>query len=766
VIVTLNAPSLLAEGRALTSARDVAYGKSLAQAQARASKNLMSAIPDARIVYRYRIVADGFAIVVPTTDVSELTKILGIAKVWPNLLYHSLAVTHTTVSRAKAALQGPEVIGADKLWGAKLQTAGQGIKIGVIDDGIDAQHIYFNPSGFTYPRGFPKGVTKDTTKKVIVQRVFAPSKPVYKYAKLPFDPTSNGSFHATHVAGIAAGDHNTQDGAIFLSGVAPKAQLGNYKALTIPTPGFGLDGNSAQITAAIEAAVSDGMNIINLSLGEPEISPSRDIVVQAIDAAAKAGVVPVIAGDNSFGTYGYGSISSPGNAPDAITVAATTLNDTIAGFSSGGPTPVSLKLKPDVSAPGVAITSSLPINWSGPFGALSGTSMAAPQVSGAVALLMQRHPSWSVPEIKSALVQTGDPVHDNYGHEVSVLREGGGLIDLVKADKPLVFASPTSISFPTNGGTVPVSLTDAGGGAGTWSLSAPLQKAYPGVTISVNGSVSVPGRATVTASVSPQARNADATGFVILTRNGVSRRIPYWVEIDHPVLGTEPSTTLTRTGTYTGNTAKGESKVDRYRYPTNGDGSYPGPEVVYTFDVTKPIANFGVAVLSGHAEPHVVFAGDENHLVGLAGLPSNINPYLESYGAPRPVSGAVLPAPGKYEIVFDTRSVKGAGPFTFRFWVNDVTPPAVRVVSTGGRKIEISIKDAGAGVDPTSVVATLDGHTVTARYRHGRLVIPAAPGRHLLIVTASDYQELKNMEDVAPILPNTTTLKKGVVVRD
>ena len=63
------------------------------------------------------------------------------------------------------------------------------------------------------------------------------------------------------------------------------------------------------------------MNVINLSLGEPEIEPSRDIVVQAIDAAAAAGVVPVVAAGNDFSDYGYGSISSPGNAPGAITVA-------------------------------------------------------------------------------------------------------------------------------------------------------------------------------------------------------------------------------------------------------------------------------------------------------------------------------------------------------------------------------------------------------------------------------------------------------------
>ena len=161
-----------------------------------------------------------------------------------------------------------------------------------------------------------------------------------------------------------------------------------------------------------------------------------------------------------------------------------------------------MKLKPDVSAPGVAITSSLPVNQSGPYGAMSGTSMAAPQVSGAVALLMQRHPDWTVAQIKSALVQTGDPVRDARGREVSVLREGGGLVDLVKADNPLFFASPSSISFPMNGGTVRVGLADAGGGTGSWSVSTPLQHHYPGVTVVVSNSVSVPGGLTVTANVS------------------------------------------------------------------------------------------------------------------------------------------------------------------------------------------------------------------------------------------------------------------------
>jgi subtilisin family serine protease len=764
VIVTLDAPSLVAQERSLLSSSGRRERVDVAAVQARAARNLAHAIPSVKIVARYRIVADGFAIVLPTRDVSRLTKIAGIEKVWPNLVYRSLSVKHVQVPGAQAQLQGPEVIGADKLWGASLSTAGQGMKIGIIDDGIEASHPYFAPGSFTYPAGFPKGITADATPKVIVQRTFQPASPKWAYAATPFDPSSNGSFHATHVAGIAAGNYDTQDGSTSLSGVAPDAYLGNYKALTIPTPGFGLDGNSASIASAIESAVADGMNVINLSIGEPEIAPSRDFVVHAIDAAAQAGVAPVIAGDNDFDTYAYGSISSPANAPDAITVAATTLQGTIADFSSGGPTPVSLQLKPDVAAPGVDITSSLPDDQGGPYGALSGTSMATPQVSGAVALLMQRHPAWTVAQIKSALVLTGDPVLDGDGHEVSVLREGGGLIDLVKADNPLLFAAPTSITFPKNGGSVPVTLSDAGGGAGTWSVSIELQNRLAGVTVTAPSTVTVPGPVTVTATAETRVRADDITGFVVLKNGTSTRHIPFWLEIDNPVLGTEPSTPLTHTGTYRGTTAGAPSRISRYRYPTAGDVSYPGPEVAYTVNVTKPIANFGVAVLSGKAVPHVVFDGDENHLVGYAGLPVDLNPYRASFGESRPVAGVILPTAGRYQIVFDTTSAKNAGSFTFRFWENDTTPPRIRVLSSSGRRIRVSLADTGSGVDPESIKCSVDGQSVTDQLSNGVLTISARPGRHTLSVTASDYQEVKNMEDVAGITPNTATLRKTVVV--
>jgi subtilisin family serine protease len=754
VVVTLKAPPLTAFGRSLTTARHATYARALAAAQRQAIREIRAVIPSAQVRWRYRLVANGFALVVPTADVGRLSRVPGL-EVWQNVRYHSMSLH---------VVNSPELIGADKLWGAGLATAGNGIKIGIIDDGVDASHVYFSAAGFSYPPGFPKGDTALTTPKVIVQRAFAPPSPEYRYARTPFDPTQ--SFHATHVAGIAAGDHGTDAGSATISGIAPNAWLGNYKALSIPTPDFGLDGNAAEITAAIEAAVGDGMNVINLSLGEPEIEPSRDLVVRAIEAAAKAGVVPVVAAGNDFTQFGYGSISSPANAPSAITVAATTSSDMIADFSSGGPTPVSLQLKPDVSAPGVGITSSLPPGQGGPWGQLGGTSMASPHVAGAAALLKERHPTWTVEQIKSALILTGDPVRDSTGHEVSVLREGGGEIDLPRADNPLFFTSPTNVTFPTNGGTKSLELSDAGGGAGTWTVATEVQRGSTeqGVVVSAPTTVSVPGPLAVSATVTGHARSGSVTGFFVLSRGSDSRRIPFWVGVDHPVLGSEPLRQLTAIGLYTASTAKGESKVVRYRYPTGGDATYGGPEIVYRVTISRPIANFGVAVVSGSAVPHIVYAGDENHLVGYGGLPQTLNPYLKSFGQTRPVAGVVLPAPGAYDIVFDSHSLRSAGAFRFRFWRNDATPPRLHVISSTSGRVVVSAVDGGAGVDPRSVSATVDGHDARVRYSDGRLSLTADPGTHTIVVTASDYQELKNMEDVAKIKPNTATLTRTVTV--
>ena len=492
--------------------------------QAAFIRRLERAVPGAWVHWRYRVVLDGLAVVVPEGSQPRIAALPGVTEIYPSVRYH------------RSLYQSPAVIGAPQVWGPGLASAGEGIKIGIIDDGIERSHPFFSPAGFAMPPGFPKGNAAYTSAKVIVARAFPPPGLKYRYAKLPFDPVE--SEHGTHVAGIAAGDYGTTapgpgNRPVQVSGIAPRAYLGNYRVLTIPTAQFGPDGNSPEIVAGIEAAVRDGMNVINLSLGEPEITPSRDIVVQAIDGAARAGVVPVIAAGNDFDALGYGSIDSPGSAPDAITAAAATKRGAIAGFSSAGPTPYSLRFKPDVSAPGVSILSSVPVHL-GSWDFLDGTSMASPHVAGAAAVLRQRHPTWTVAQIKSALVLTGNPVRMK-GREVPPTREGGGMIWLPRADQPLVFAQPTSFSLGYlhrgDSRRQRVALTDAGGGAGAWRVSVRPILSTRGVAVSAPASVKVPGALTLRAKATRRAAASDSTGFVVLTRGGQTRRVPYWLHV-------------------------------------------------------------------------------------------------------------------------------------------------------------------------------------------------------------------------------------------
>jgi subtilisin family serine protease len=791
VVVTLPQPSLsqaILRDRGLAAAATthhrlnlrapaaVSYLRTLASAQRTLQGRIAAAIPAAQVHWHYSVVLDGMAVVVPASQLARLEAIPG-ATVWPSVTYHEL------LDRT------PKLIGAPTVWGSTLATAGQGMKIGIIDDGLDQTHAFFSPAGFSYPPGFPKGNTAFTTPKVIVARAFAPAQPAWKNANLPFDPSL--SDHATNVAGIAAGDYNTPaavEGKTYhVSGIAPMAYLGNYKVLTIPTPGFGLDGNSPEIAAGIEQAVKDGMDVINLSLGEPEVEPSRDIVVQAIDDAAAAGVVPVIAAGNDYDSMGRGSIGSPGTAPDAITVAASTEGDAgpadeIASFSSSGPTPISLQMKPDVDAPGVDILSSLPRNsWSAHD--WSGTSMASPHVAGAAAVLKQRHTTWTVQQIKSALESTGEPVHAaGADNEVQSTREGGGRIDLPRADNPLIFTDPTGISFGlVRTGTTAVrtlEVTDAGGGPEPWTVSVQGQATPPGTILDTSATPTVAAGGTVELhlTASPTAAEGEGAGFVLLTRGADVRRVPYWFRVESPKLASEPARTLKRAGVYGGDTTGKPSLVSSYRYPD--DGPVPtglgGPEQVFRFVLKQPVANIGFAVLTRASgvdvEPRLVRDGDENRLVGYTGLPTDLNPY-SNYGGDEPVVGAVLPAPGVYDVVFDTRTGARPGKFTFRFWVGDTTPPSVRLATRAvkrGKPVRVVIADSGSGVDPSSLAVRIDGHLAARRFSGGVLSIGSSGmprGRHTIRVTVSDYQETKNMEDVGPILPNTRTFSAAFTVR-
>jgi subtilisin family serine protease len=729
-------------------------------------KRLRAAVPSAIVRRRYVLVANGLAIVLPREQLPRLRGLAGVEEVVPAVTYDT---ARTTDARAIERVAATALPGTD----------GEGIKIGIIDDGVDQSHPFFDPAGYAMPAGYPKGNRAFTTAKVIVARAFPPVGATYAAARLPFD--AKASFHGTHVAGIAAGNAGTPGNGRMLSGAAPRALLGNYKALGIPTDaGVGLDGNAPELLAAIEAAVADGMDVINLSLGEPEIEPDEDVVARALDAAAAAGVAPVVAAGNDFVDFGAGSLSSPGSAQDAITVAAVDNGQppAVASFSGSGPTPLSLRLKPDVAAPGVGVLSSVPGGWN----ALSGTSMAAPRVSGTLALLIERHPDWTVADLKAAVIGTASPARDD-GRPARPVRAGGGVVDAVAADDPIVLADPASLSFGLlpDGATqtVRVALREIGGGAGTWNVT--VEQASPATPlVAAPGSVDVPGELVLDVAVPTDAVDGDLTGTIVLRGAGVVRRIPFWGRLATSALAEATATPLNRPGVFKGNTAKRPARVTIYRYPEVPAGGavnnrLGGPEQLFRIVVTREVANVGVVVLSRGegvtVEPRVVEAVDENRLTGYAALPFNLNPYLRGFGEAVPAAGALQPAPGRYTVVFDSPTPAGAGPFTFRFWVDDRTPPSARVpIRSVPRSTPIlaRVSDAGSGVDPGSIVARVDGRPVASRLRGTTIAIDTSTvtrGRHRLRLQVSDYQETRNMENVARILPNTRVLTVPIVIR-
>ena len=113
------------------------------------------------------------------------------------------------------------------------------MKIAVIDTGVDVHSPFLTARGYSYPPGFPRGDRAATTAKVIVARVF-PGPRSGRAGHLAFDATEP---HGTHVSGIAAGNAGTNarrgpdhPAVVGLSGVAPRAWIGNYRVFTVPTP--------------------------------------------------------------------------------------------------------------------------------------------------------------------------------------------------------------------------------------------------------------------------------------------------------------------------------------------------------------------------------------------------------------------------------------------------------------------------------------------------------------------------------------------------
>jgi hypothetical protein len=281
-----------------------------------------------------------------------------------------------------------------------LPTRGEGIRVGVIDTGIDYTHPAL---GGAFGAGHKVAGGWD-------------------FVNNDDDPKDDFG-HGTHVAGIIAADSPE------IAGVAPAATLFAYKVLDFRGAGYLSD-----VIAGIERSITDHLDVINISLGTP--GNADDLVSRAADNAMAAGIVVVVAAGNAGVPD---SIGSPGAARSVITVGALASTSTaVALFSSRGPSPGSLGFKPDVMAPGSAIPSTY---LGSAIASLDGTSMAAPHVAGAAALLRKLHPSWTPAEIKSALVTTAVSVSGTR------LSRAAGRIDVARADAATTFVDGAGISF-------------------------------------------------------------------------------------------------------------------------------------------------------------------------------------------------------------------------------------------------------------------------------------------------------------------------------
>ncbi|MCU1275712.1 MAG: peptidase and in kexin sedolisin [Bryobacterales bacterium] len=417
---------------------------------------------------------------IPAHNLVELSRDPEIAYISPNRSVHAMLDYANPTVNANIARQ----YGWD----------GKGVGIALIDSGLedrpDLDTLHSNGS---------------LSSRIIYTASFLPNT-------LPYYTQTNDDYgHGTHVAGILAGNglkSTCSRCTRSFIGIAPNANIISLRVLD--AEGSGTDTSVINaIHAAIALAPTYNIKVINLSLGRPVYeSYSQDPLCQAVERAWRSGIVVVVAAgnngrDNSQGTDGYGTIMAPANDPYVITVGAmkdmrtvSRSDDLIASYSSKGPTPIDHIVKPDIVAPGNRVISliragsyiykdsSAAINeiansyympgapgTSTMYYQLSGTSMAAPVVAGAAALLFQQNPSLTPDQVKVRLMKTAtkafpassiatDPITGiSYVSQYDIFTIGAGYLDVWAALNNTDLASgqtgaalsPTAVYDPTTG---------------------------------------------------------------------------------------------------------------------------------------------------------------------------------------------------------------------------------------------------------------------------------------------------------------------------
>lgn len=297
------------------------YASKISTMQQQTISSLRISSPSTKVIEQLSATFNGIIVEGNNLSIEQLSKLPNVKKVYKD------GIVHVTMD------QSLPLIGAPGEWDklGDRANAGQGVRVAVIDTGIRPENPMFADTGFTAPAAEDLPTddycrTVDATfcnNKLIVARYFAPPSDVTPDEHLD-SPLGFGS-HGTHVAGTAVGDEvsvaiNSTD-SVEISGVAPGAYLMAYKALWETVDGRG-SGTNVSLLQAVEAAVTDGADVINNSWGGgPGGSPDSSPYKTAFENAEQAGVVVVTSAGNDGD--GAGTIGCPGCVESGITVANT-----------------------------------------------------------------------------------------------------------------------------------------------------------------------------------------------------------------------------------------------------------------------------------------------------------------------------------------------------------------------------------------------------------------------------------------------------------
>ncbi|MFD7447036.1 S8 family serine peptidase [Streptomyces sp. NPDC059909] len=389
--------------------------------------------------------------------------------------------------------------GAPDAWRKGLD--GKGVKVAVLDTGYDPAH-------------------PDLRNKVTAEKNFTWDESVTDL---------NG--HGTHVASTVAGSGAASHGRY--KGVAPGADLLIGKVLD-----GGGTGSFSGILEGMEWAAAQGADIVSMSLGSSLPSDGSDPLSQAVETLSRdGGPLFVVAAGNEGRPR---SIGSPAAAPSALTVGSITKEGAMSSFSSRGPAVADGGVKPEITAPGSAITAARAAGTldgaaaSEFYATISGTSMATPHVSGAAAILKQQHPNWDAEQLKSALIATADPVDG-----ADVYEQGAGSVDVPGALSTRITASPAAVSaelaWPYNGSpTRTVTYRNDGDKDARLSLSltgtAPVSLASRRLTVPAGGTAA----ATVRIDTGRASAGAHSAWITARGSDGSTVRTPVGIDAEGP----------------------------------------------------------------------------------------------------------------------------------------------------------------------------------------------------------------------------------------